>query len=298
MKAPATVFATCAVVIAFAAAVLGAASAPGPVGQVANVSAPGKPALDSIVEEPYALTWQKDPSLKSRDPFETVLHAVGGDNVKRPDRIAAPRTPGEEAEFTAKALVLVQEAEGALGEADYTGVKTRLATLHEMAVIKLTTQSAKDSMTEVVAKLADLEGRYVKIRARAALTEALQVAALMQGYFESSRYGEVITASDKVAALDNDEGLRNAEVAEAGAAVASKCAELKKRSEVRLEFEKMKLKVDAVSHFPQGRSFAIVNGEVYGEGGSMAPELVVASVADNMVVFHFKGEEISLGLAQ
>jgi hypothetical protein len=298
MRLPAAATLMLGLVLAFwlVAAADTAAPAAGQATQVANLATPGP--LDKITQEPYVLTWQKDPRYRGRDPFETVLHEVTGPAGKAAPKIAIPRTPGEEAAFTDKALTLVKEAEGALGDADYKAVKERIETLREMIAVKLVTQPAKDKMVLVTAQFGDLEKRYASIRARAALTEALQLAALMQGYFESGRYGEVITTEDKVHALDGDEGLRNPEVAATGAEVLKKVADLKRRAQIHVEFDKKEFKIDAVSHFPEGRSFAIVNGEVYGEGVSVEPELSVAQVDNNRVTFNFKGEEISLGLAQ
>jgi len=263
---------------------------------VANLTAPSP--LDKITQEPYVLTWQKDPRFKGRDPFLTVLHEVTAAAGKTAPKIAIPRTPGEEMAFADKALSLIKEAEGALGDADYKAVKERIDTLREMVAIKLVTGPAQEKMAAVAVQFDELEKRYASIRARAALTEALQLAALMQGYFDSGRYGETISTEDKVHALDNEEGLRNGEVAATGAEVLKKVADLKRRAQIHVEFEKKELKIDAVSHFPAGRSFAIVNGEVYGEGVSVEPELSVAQVDNNRVTFNFKGEEISLGLAQ
>jgi hypothetical protein len=252
----------------------------------------------AIAEDPYMLTWEKEPRFRGRDPFETVLHTIGGPAGRTAPRLMAPRTPGEEAAFVARADAYVNEGNAALEEADYRTVKEKLEMLAEMTAMPLVTEPARVSMAEVKKAVEDLEARYSRIRARAALTEALQQAALMQAYFETGRYGEVISAEAAIKELDNEEGLRNPEVAATAADLLRKCADIKRRAEIHIEFGQKDLKVDAVSHFPGGRSFAIVNGEVYGEGGIVAAELTVATVAMNRVTFNYKGEDISLGMAE
>jgi hypothetical protein len=99
-------------------------------------------------------------------------------------------------------------------------------------------------------------------------------------------------------ALNNDEGLKNPEVASTGSELVEKCGELARRAGIHIEFAELELKIDAVSHFPEGKSFAIVNGEVIGEGDRVAPELSVASVQGKEVYFNYKGERIALDLTQ
>ena len=204
----------------------------------------------AISEDPYMLTWQKEPRFRGRDPFDTVLHSVGGPAGKTATKLMAPRTPGEEAAFVSRADAYVNEASAALDEADYLTVKEKLELLGQMAAMPLVTEPARVRMAEVKKALADLEDRYSKTRARAALTEALQLAALMQAYFETGRYGEVISAEAKIHALDNEEGLKNAEVAATSAGLLEKCAEIKRRAEIHIEFGQKELKVDALSHYP------------------------------------------------
>jgi hypothetical protein len=257
-----------------------------------------KAAPKSIAEVAYLLTWDKDPRYRGRDPFTTVLHLVGGPTTaKRVERLALPRTPGEETAFADKAEAVLKEAQTALDEGDFAAAEEKIKTAREMVGVPVTTLSAKERLVALSKALAGVEDQFGKVRARAALVQALQLAARMQGYFESERFGEVIGTGDEIEKLNNENGLKNAEVAQTAAAVLEKCAELKRRAEVRMEFAKQELKVDAVSFFPEGRSFAIINGEVVGEGAVVAPELTLAAVSGGNVTFEYKGEKISQGLA-
>ncbi len=253
---------------------------------------------NGITETAYALTWEKDPRYRGRDPFQTVLTTVGGPAGKAAVRISAPRTPAEEAAFVDSAESLVGEGESALGESDFKTAEERITATREMTTITLKNQDARAKMIEVSKRLATLEGEYNKVRARAALAKALQLAARMQAYFETERYGEVASTHLELENLNNDEGLMNPEVAGTATAVLAKCAELKRRAEIHMDFAKRDLRVDAVSHFPEGRSFAIINGEVYGQGMILEPELALAGVSGNEVTFDYKGERISQGLAE
>ncbi len=252
----------------------------------------------SIVGDAYVLTWQKDPRYRARDPFQTVLHTTDAPAGRKADVVALPRTPGEEAAFVARADACVKEAAAALDEADYSEAKSKIAAARQMAGVNLVTEPARAGMAEVKTGLADVEARYGEACARAALTRALQLAALMQAYFDGGRYGEVVSADAQLAELDTDEGLKSPEVAGTAQGVLARCAELKRRASIHLEFGQKDLKIDAVSYYPDGRSFAIVNGEVYGEGGIVMPELLVASVSSGTVAFSYKGEQISLGLSE
>ncbi len=300
MKIPAAL--TVATIVTLAVALSAAIAATVPTaenpGKVQVASAPATPTPDKLVEPPYVLTWQKDPRYRGRDPFETVLHAVDAGNVRAVSRIAAPRTPGEEIAFVEKAAELVATGEAALEQGDYDAVKDALHPAGQMVAMKLVTQTAKDKMAVVSERYKTALAKYLSIRARLYLTEALQLATLMTAYFDSARYGDVIAAYEKMKLFDTEEGLRNPEVAATGSEILKKGAELATRAKIRIEFDKKELKVDAVSHFPEGRSYAIVNGEVYGEGVAMAPELAVSMVETNRVTFNYKGEQISLGLAQ
>jgi|GEM_PF-4455481 len=297
---------TAIIVLAVSVAAISAAFATeGPAGQAGTApapaaaeSAPAKAGPEGIVEVAYALTWERDPRYRGRDPFQTVLTMMDQSAVKQVKRIAAPRTPSEESAFADRAQSLLAEAEAALDEADYATAGDRIDSVREMTTMPMVTQTAKDKMGDVSRDLAALEERYGTMRARASLAAALQLAARMQAYFETERYGEVVGADADLQALNDVKGLKNPEVAGTAALVLAKCAELKRRAEIRLEFAKQDVKVDAVSYFPEGRSFAIVNGEVLGEGALVAPELTLAAVGSGKVTFEYKGEKISRGLAE
>jgi hypothetical protein len=268
-----------------------------------QAAAPKAPALqakaspDSIFEVAYLITWEKDPRFKARDPFQTVLHTVGGPAGKQASKLALPRTPSEEEAFIQKAASSVKEAEECLAGSDFKAVKERVELVRQMVAIPMTSQSAKEKMAEVSKELAAIETKYASMQARAALAEALQLAARMQAYFEDERYGDVLGSSARIQELDNESGLKSSEVALTAVEVLARCADLKRRAEIHLDFAKMDVKVDAVSFFPEGRSFAIVNAEVFGEGALIAPDLTLASVAGGKVTFDFKGEKIPQGLA-
>jgi len=267
----------------------------------ASVAARGSSAAaspENIFEVAYLLTWERDPRFRGRDPFQTVLHGAGSQATKKAAKLVLPRTPSEELAFAEKAASCVKEAGAALSESDFKSVQGKIDEARQMVAVAMTSQAAKDRMSDVSGQLAALEQGYAKVRARAALAESLQIAARMQAYFESERYGEVVSADVALQSLNNESGLQNPEVAGTSADVLATCAEIRRRAEVHLEFAKKELKVDAVSYFPEGRSFAIVNGEVFGEGAQIAPELMLAAVAGGKVTFDFKGEKISQGLAE
>jgi hypothetical protein len=167
-----------------------------------------------------------------------------------------------------------------------------------MGDVELSTKTAKDRMELVLAGLKEAEERLSLMRARAALKEALEIAAKMQAYFDNDRHGEVIGLNQQLLELNDEKGLKNPEVAATGEQLVAKCEELARRANIHLEFGQMELKIDAVSHFPEGKSYAIVNGEVIGEGDKVAPELAVASVSGTDVFFDYKGERIALELTQ
>jgi len=250
-----------------------------------------------IVEVAYVLTWEKDPRYRARDPFLTVLHSMGGPAGVRVQRMALPRTPGEETAFAEKAAAMLEEAQAAMNESDYKAAGEKIELLREMVTVPMVTQTAKDKMATVSSALAKVEQQYGQMRARAALAEALQIAARMQAYFDTERYGEVVDADTALQALNEPAGLQNAEVAATGAEVLARCAEIKRRAVIHLEFNKKGMLVDAISYFPMGRSYAIVNGEVFEEGAELEPELTLAAVAGEAVTFKYKGEDISAGLA-
>ncbi|MHC4713114.1 MAG: hypothetical protein ACYTAN_07565 [Planctomycetota bacterium] len=255
------------------------------------------PSPESLLGDPYMLTWEKDPRFKGREPFQTVLHFVGKE-TRLSDTFRLPRTPSEETSFVLKADSYVEEALDALEHSDFKFAEERLETVKRMSEVKLVSQSAKDRMAAVVRQLAEAEKQLVSVRARAALKEALEIAARMQAYFDGNRHGEVLGLHQKLLELDDERGLKNPEVASTAAGIAEMCARLADRSTIHLEFGQMGLAIDAVSHYPEGRSYAIVNGEVIGEGGLVAPDLAIASVEGPKVVFNYKGEQIPLLLAE
>ena len=253
---------------------------------------------ESFLEPAYILTWDKEPRLRGREPFQSVLHILdSGVAGKKTGKIQLPRTPMEEVAFAERAAALLAEAQAGLGQADYKAIDEKVDTIKQMIAVPMVTQAAKDKMAVVIKQFADFNAEYSKIRARAALAEALQLAARMQAYFDSERFGEVLSAYIELQALNDEKGLGNLEVAATAADILTRCAELERRAEIRMEFAKMNLKVDAISCFPEGRSFAIINGEVTGEGALVAPELTLAAVASGKVTFDYKGEKISQGLA-
>jgi len=260
--------------------------------------APAGKSPESIIESSYVLTWEKDMRCRGRDPFVTVLHVVGSKQTKAVKRISPPRTPSEESVFVDKALSLVKDASAALDAGDFKACQESIALVREMTVVPLVTQTAKDKMIAVSRDLASLEDVFAKFQARAALTEALQLAARMQGYFDSGRFSEILALEADLQKLNTETGLKHAEVAATAEEILKKVAELKRRAEIHMEFQKMNCTVDAVSFFPEGRSYAIVNGEVFSEGDRMTPELAVAQVVADKVQFEFKGERIFLGLAE
>jgi len=276
-------------------------------GQVAGQSTSGSaevaktqetPAPESLLGESYILTWEKDPRFKGREPFKTVLHPTGGE-TRRSRSIDLPRTPSEEAAFVIKTRSCVEEALAALEEADFRTAEEKIETAKKMLSVKLVTKTAQDDMVAVGAELVDAARLLSSVRARAALKEALEIAARMQAFFDNDRHGEVVGLYQQMLELDNEKGLRNPEVASTAGVLVERGGELSRRSNIHLDFAQLELKIDAVSHFPQGRSFAIVNGEVIGEGGRVAPELAIASVVSGQkVVFDYKGEEIALGLVE
>lgn len=252
---------------------------------------------ESILGEPYMLTWDKDVRFKGRRPFQTVLHSMDG-QARKVEKFSRPRTPSQETAFIIKAESYVEEASDALDNGDFNLAKERIATVTRMAAVDLITQSAKDRMAAVAADLAKVQKRFSAMRARAALGQALKLAGRMQAYFDNDRYGEVVSLYQDIQQLDNEEGLKNPEVAGTAAALLDKCAALSRRAQLHLDFSQMKLKVDAVSCFPEGKSFAIISGEVIGEGGTVAPDLTVSCVTGRRVTFDFKGEKIALELEQ
>lgn len=255
------------------------------------------PSPESLLGDPYMLTWEKDPRFRGREPFQTVLHSVGGE-TRKSGRFDLPRTPSEETAFAAKAGSYVEEALAALEESDFKLAEDRIDTASKMAAVKLVSQAAKDKMAAVLVQLAEAEKELASVRARAALKEALEFAARMQAYFDANRHGEVVALYQSILALDDEKGLKNPEVASTAAQILKKCAALDQRARIHIEFGQMELKVDAVSHYPEGKSFAIVNGEVIGEGATVAPDLTIASVEGKTVVFKYKGESIPLLLAE
>ena len=252
---------------------------------------------ESMLGEPYMLTWEKDARFKGRRPFQTVLHSMGG-QARKVEKFSQPRTPSQETAFIIKAESYLDEAGGALDEGDFTLAEDRIKTVTRMTAVNLVTESAREKMAAISADLANVQKRFGDMRARASLRQALELAGRMQAYFDNDRHGEVVGLYQDILQLDNEEGLRNPEVARTAAALLTKCAALSKRAQIHIDFSQMELKVDAVSCFPKGRSFAIVSGEVIGEGGAVAPELTVTCVAGKEVTFDFKGEKIALELEQ
>jgi len=297
MRAFITAFAAAVLVPAFTAVLPAQVQQDQAAPKAVTAKAQEAPTPESLLGEPYMLTWEKDPRAKGREPFRTVLHFVG-DETRKVNRIDLPRTPAEEAAFVTKAESYVEEAMAALEEADFKLAEERLETVAQMVCVPLVTQSAGDKIKKVAAALTQAQGLLSSMRARAALKEALELAGRMQAYFDNNRFGEVVGIHKQILELDNEQGLRNAEVAGTAEALLAKCEKLSKRAAIHLEFAQMELTIDAVSHFPQGRSYAIVNGEVIGEGGNVAPELVIASVAGQEVIFDYKGERIALELEE
>lgn len=297
MRTLTNVLVTAALVLLATAAAAGqqdAAQARPPVIKTAKLATPG---AESMLDAPYVLTWQKDARFKRREPFKTVLRSVGP-SAKKVRKFELPRTPSEESAFTVKATSYIEEASAALEEADFTAAEEKITTVTKMVAVKLVTKTAKDRMVEVGAELAKVAKRLASMRARASLKQAFELAARMQAYFDNDRHGNVISLHKEIMELDNPRGLKNPEVAATAVKLLKQVGELSRRAQVHLDFAQMELKIDAVSHFPQGRSFAIVNGEVVGEGGKVAPELTMASVAGKTVIFNYKGERIALELAQ
>lgn len=297
MKAFSSILVGAAVALSFAAVLAGQAqpAAPAPTAEIAK--AQQTPTPESLLGEPYMLTWEKDPRAKGREPFKTVLHFTGSE-TRKANTFDLPRTPSEETAFAIKAESYVEEAVAALDEADFKLAEERLETVTKMVTVQLVTQSAQDKLREVTAALTEATRVLSSMHARAALKEALELAGRMQAYFDNNRFGEVVDLHKQVLELNDEKGLRNPEVASTAEVLLAKCDELSRRAAIHLEFAQMELAVDAVSYFPQGKSYAIVNGEVIGEGGNVAPELLVAAVAVNKVIFDYKGERIALELEE
>lgn len=270
-----------------------AASAPA----VETAKAQMTPTPESLLDEPYMLTWEKDHRIKGREPFTTVLNFTGSE-TRTANTFDLPRTPSEETAFVIKAESYVEEAVAALGEADFKLAEERLETVGKMVSVPLVSQSAQDKLKAVAVALGEATGLLSSMRARAALKEALELAGRMQAYFDNNRFGEVVGIHKQVLELNDEKGLQNPEVVSTAGMLLAKCDELSRRAAIHLEFEQMELTIDAVSHFPLGKSYAIVNGEVIGEGGNVAPELTVASVAGDKVIFDYRGERIALELAE
>lgn len=252
---------------------------------------------EGILGEPYLLTWEKDPRMRGREPFSTVLHYTG-EQTSMVRKFDLPRTPSEEAAFVMKAQSYVEEAAAALEAGDFKAAEGKIDTAIRMTEVTLVTKTARDKMASVAVALVDVEKVMASGRARAALKEALEIAARMQAYFDNDRHGEVISLQSDLDGLNTSRGLKNPEVLKTAAALLAKTAELARRAQLHLDFNNLELSVDAVSHFPEGKSFAIINGEVFGEGGTVAPELTMASVAVKKVVFDFRGESIALDLTE
>lgn len=293
MKLPAAIAISAAICVTAYAAPVEQPAAKASRGIAKAVNAP-------MLDLPYVLTWEKDPGLKSRDPFNTVLRFQDDSAPARriAESVAEPRTPAEEEEFAAKAGSLVAEARSALAESDYKGAGDRIKSLDAMVSVPLVTDSARQALAAAAKEYAAVKAEFAKVRARAALTDALRIAARMQAYFDDGRYGDVVAAGVELEALNTDEGLKSVEVAPTAGEILARCDGLRKRAEVHMEFSKKEFSIDAVSHFPDGRSFAIVNGEVVGVGDAVESETTLASIEGSKVTFGYKGERISVGLSE
>ncbi len=293
VTATATAVVLMVVLAAFATAETPAAgTAPSQVAKATTTPGP-----ESLLGEPYILSWERDARYRGREPFRTVLHPVGGERRKA-GKLKLPRTPSEETAFVKKAQSCVEEAAAAVEEADFALAEEKLELAKRMAEVNLSTKSAVEAMATVVAGLAETSIQLDSMRARASLKQALETAAKMQAYFDNDRHGEVVSLFKELSELDDEKGLRNPEVSSTATPLMAAAGELARRAEVHIEFAQMEFDISAVSHFPGGRSFAIVNGEVIGEGGAVAPELALASVDGKRVTFDFKGERVSLDLAE
>lgn len=284
------------VLTAFATAQTPAAAAGKASSQVVAKVTP-MPGPESLLGEPYVLSWEKDPRYKGREPFRTVLHPVGGERRKA-GKLKLPRTPSEETAFVKKAESCMEEAAAAIEDADFALAEEQLELAGRMVEVNLSTRSAVEAMARVVAGLAETSTQLASMRARASLKQALETASKMQAYFDNGRHGEVVSLYKELEELDNEKGLRNPEVSSTATPLMAQAGELARRAEVHREFRQMEFEISAVSHFSGGRSFAIVNGEVVGEGGKVAPELALASIDGKRVTFDFKGERVSLDLAE
>ncbi len=295
MRAFTTVASAAVVAVVLFAGLAGQAQEAAPAGGTMVATAQNTPDPEDLLGDPYVLTWEKDPRARGRDPFESVLRFVGTE-TRRASTFDLPRTPAEESAFAMKAASTLEEANAALDDGELKLADERLDTVSRMVEVPLVTDSAKEKLAAVRAELPQAQVRLSSMRARAALRQALELAGRMQAYFDHHRFSEVVDLHGEVLSLDNDSQLRNPEVAGTARPLLAMCSELARRAQVHIEFAQMELAIDAVSYFPHGRSFAIVNGEVIGEGGSVAPELGVASVAGSKVVFSYKGERIALEL--
>jgi len=294
MKATARLIAV--LLLATAAAAAGTAGTDGTAAPQQTASVEQKDPAE-ILGDPYTLTWEKDPRYQGRDPFDTVLHFVGGEK-RRVHSIDVPRTPSEESAFVTTAASLIDETDAALEVGDFEAAAAAVETLRKMQEIELVTGSARERMLALAESINEVEGRLDTLRARAALKKALEIASKMSAYFETERYGEVVGLYKQLEALNDEDHLKDPEVAETAGKVIEKCAELDRRARVHIEFSEMEISIDAVSDYPEGRSFAIVNGEVTGEGESCAGDLRIASVEGKEVIFDYKGERIGLELSE
>ena len=175
VTATATAVVLMVVLAAFATAETPAAgTAPSQVAKATTTPGP-----ESLLGEPYILSWERDARYRGREPFRTVLHPVGGERRKA-GKLKLPRTPSEETAFVKKAQSCVEEAAAAVEEADFALAEEKLELAKRMAEVNLSTKSAVEAMATVVAGLAETSIQLDSMRARASLKQALETAATMR----------------------------------------------------------------------------------------------------------------------